>query len=139
VFVFNGRFWTPARREDVPDVVVPVVTVVANGRKYICRNATLEEAPGWVRGMRRRPLAGVRSAEPMEAAPTRQVVRRSNKGLAGCARAPGPFGLYFPTNALPSTARAAMEAAVARRIARTPRRPPGLGRGPPRAETRLSL
>ena len=44
VFVFNGRFWTPVRREDVPDVVVPVVTVVANGRKYICRNATLEEA-----------------------------------------------------------------------------------------------
>jgi len=42
VFVFNGRFWTHAR--DVRDVVVPVVTVVAKGRKYICRNATLEEA-----------------------------------------------------------------------------------------------
>jgi hypothetical protein len=28
----------------VEDVVVPVVTVVAKGRKYICRNATLEEA-----------------------------------------------------------------------------------------------
>ena len=40
VFVFNGRFWTPARREDVEDVVVPVV---AKGRKYICRT-TLEEA-----------------------------------------------------------------------------------------------
>jgi len=44
VFVFNGMFWTPARREDVGDVVVPVVTVVAKGRKHICRNATLEEA-----------------------------------------------------------------------------------------------
>jgi hypothetical protein len=44
VFVFNGRFWTPVRREDVEDVVVPVVTVVARGRKYICRNTTLEEA-----------------------------------------------------------------------------------------------
>jgi hypothetical protein len=44
VFVFNGRFWSPVRREDVEDVVVPVVTVVAKGRKYICRNATLEEA-----------------------------------------------------------------------------------------------
>jgi hypothetical protein len=44
VFVFNGRFWTPARREDVEDVVVPVVTVVARGRKYVCRNTTLEEA-----------------------------------------------------------------------------------------------
>ena len=44
VFIFNGRFWTPVRREDVEDVVVTVVTVVAKGRKYICRNATLEEA-----------------------------------------------------------------------------------------------
>ena|GEM_PF-2427450 len=26
------------------DVVVPVVVVVAKGRKYICRNVTLEEA-----------------------------------------------------------------------------------------------
>ena len=26
------------------DVVVPVVTVVARGRKYVCRNTTLEEA-----------------------------------------------------------------------------------------------
>ena len=43
VFIFNGKFWTPARREDVEDVVVPVVTVVAKGRKYICRT-TLEEA-----------------------------------------------------------------------------------------------
>jgi len=42
VLVFNGRFWTYTR--DVRDVVVPVVTVVAKGRKYICRNATLEEA-----------------------------------------------------------------------------------------------
>ncbi len=44
VFISNGRFWTPARREDVEDVVVPVVTVVAKGKKYICRNTTLEEA-----------------------------------------------------------------------------------------------
>jgi hypothetical protein len=44
VFIFNGRFWTPVRREDVEDVVVPVVTVVAKGRKYICRNTILEEA-----------------------------------------------------------------------------------------------
>ena len=44
VFIFNGRFWTPARREEVEDMVVPVVTVVARERKYICRNATLEEA-----------------------------------------------------------------------------------------------
>jgi hypothetical protein len=28
----------------VRDAVVPVVTVVAKGRKYICCNATLEEA-----------------------------------------------------------------------------------------------
>jgi hypothetical protein len=43
VFIFNGWFWTPARREDVEDVVVPVVTVVAEG-KYICSNVTLKEA-----------------------------------------------------------------------------------------------
>lgn len=44
VFIFNGKFWTPVRREDVEDVVVPVVTVVVKGKKYICRNTTLEEA-----------------------------------------------------------------------------------------------
>jgi len=44
VFIFNGWFWTPVRREDVKDVIVPIVTVVAKGRKYICRNATLDEA-----------------------------------------------------------------------------------------------
>lgn len=44
VFGFNGIFWTPIKREDVKDAVVPVVTVVTNKRMYICRNTTLEEA-----------------------------------------------------------------------------------------------
>ena len=43
VFVFNGIFWTPMKRQDVKGII-PVVTVVANGRKHICRNTTLEEA-----------------------------------------------------------------------------------------------
>ncbi len=43
VFVYNGMFWTPAMREEVEDVVVPVVTVVAKG-KYICQNTTIKEA-----------------------------------------------------------------------------------------------
>lgn len=43
VFVFNGRLWAPAKLGEVSGMVAPLVTVVTNGRRYICHNATLEE------------------------------------------------------------------------------------------------
>jgi len=44
IFAYNGMFWFPMKRKDVEDVVVPMVIVVANGKKYVCRDTTLKEA-----------------------------------------------------------------------------------------------
>ncbi len=43
LFIYNGMFWTPAKLEEVEDVVAPVVTVVAT-KKYVCKDVTIKEA-----------------------------------------------------------------------------------------------